>query len=99
MIKTKRCDLCFYTDNSNYGLIECFAKFKDTILVIYKQIVILYAPFYSILRPDIRSRSSICYISEQYRVEDIRKINKAVFIKISEKEMYVSDFSMSQLFS
>ncbi len=99
LIKTKRCDSCFTLGNNKYGLIENFVKLENRILVVYKQIVVLYSPFYSLLRPNIRSRSSICYVSNQYKVVDLRQIKKAIILNISDKEIYVSDFSMSHLFS
>jgi hypothetical protein len=97
--KTKRCDSCFYVENNTFGLIECFVKYEYRYFVIYKKLVNVYSPFYTSLCPEIRCRSSICFSTNQYKVEDIRKIKKATLIKFSEKDIYVSDFSMSHLFN
>jgi hypothetical protein len=78
IIQTKRCDSCIHIEKNKYGLIEWFIKLENKIVVVFKQIVVLYSPFYSLLRPDIRSRSSISYISNEYKVEDIRLVNKAI---------------------
>lgn len=52
--ETKRCDSCFSNLNNKSGLIECFVKINDKILVIYKQIVLVYEPFFSVSCPEIR---------------------------------------------
>ena len=96
---TKRCDSCFFLKDKKFGLIECFVKIENQIFVIYKQLVSVYSPFYSILCPELRARSSICYHTDQFKVVDIREIKKATLIKFSESDIYVSDFSMSHLFN
>ena len=97
--QTKRCDSCIYYENNKFGLIECFVKHEDRILVIIKVIVCVLSPYYSNLCPETRCKLSICYITNQLKVVDIRNVKKAALIKFSETDIYVSDFSVSHLFN
>jgi hypothetical protein len=98
-IQTLRNDACFSNLNNKSGLIECFVNVNDKLLVLYKQIIRVYQPFYSNLCPEIRSRSTLCYLSEDLKIEEVHNLNKAFLISLSTKETYLSTYKMSHLFN
>ena len=83
LIVTKRSDSCFYTKTNKIGLIECFVLLDSKVLVIYRQIVSFFNPFYSLQCPEIRSKLSVCYGSNQLLVEELESLNKGVLINLS----------------
>ena len=93
-IITKRSDSCFYTATNKIGQIEYFVLLDSKILVIYRQIVCLFNPFYSLICPEIRSKISACYHSNQFLVEELTSLNKGVLINLSESECYISHRSV-----
>jgi hypothetical protein len=97
---TKRCDSCFISKTSKkIGLIEYFVYDSVNCLVVAKQLVEIYNPFFSIVCPDLRSKSTICYLSANFFVEEIQNLKKIFFTDILGQDILISSFSVSHLFN
>lgn len=88
--KTKRKDSSFVNKTNQNGLIECFVIENNKIYVIAKKVVTLFNAYTSTVCPEIRSKSFVCYISEQLFVEEIDNLQKTVLININGQNSFVS---------
>jgi len=98
-IKTKRLDSCFINHKNQIGLIECFLIVNNIVYVLAKRIIKSFNAFYSPRFPSISSNSFVCYISDQYFVEEIKYIKKTNLMYVSDNNCFVSLFSTSHLFN
>jgi len=98
-IQTKRCDSCFVSLNGKYGLIEKFFYNNEIFYVIARKIVMIYNPFFTQKYPELKSKLSICAVSGDYFVEEVRNIKKSFIIKPDDDSCYLSTFTTSHLFS
>ena len=99
IMQTKRCDSCFVTANGIYGLIETFFIDNEIVYVIARKIVVLYNPFFAKKYPELKSKLSICAVSNEYFVEEINKIYKSFLIRPEDDSCFLSSFSTSHLFN
>jgi hypothetical protein len=103
LLESKKSNSCIATSTNKIGLIECFYCEHDKLYAVCRTIVNIYNPFFSQTCPSIKSHMSICYISDEYFVEEITSsTNKMFTIKVSTKEnteCFVSSFSTRHLFN
>jgi hypothetical protein len=99
IVKIKRCDACFISNDSQIGLIECFVVYSSNVFVIAKKIVPLFNCFYRPSCPEIKSSMHYCYISDQLFVIELKNITKTLLVHTSNDNCFVSLFHSSHLFS
>ena len=97
-VKTKFCDSCFVNENNKFGCTEYFFVLNDTHYTVARKIYRLFSPFSSEQIDSPASSLHLCYISEDFSVEEVNKIKKVALIKFDNK-CYVSNYSTSHLFS
>jgi hypothetical protein len=98
-LHTKRCDSCFVSSNGTYGLIEKFFYNNEIVYVIARKIVMIYNPFFTQKYPELKSKLSICAVSNDYFIEEVRKIQKSFIIKPDDDSCYISTFTTGHLFN
>ena len=98
---TKRCDSCFISINTKkIGLIEKFVYDSENCLVVAKQLIEIYNPFFSTACNELKSKSTICILSENYFVEELKYLKKIFFTDIlGQDNILISNFSVSHLFN
>ena len=84
--------------NGNYGLIQFFLIQNNIVSVVVRKISILSSPFFVKEYPTIKSKLVVCCLTDEYFLTTIDKLEKIMFIKISEALSFISSFSMSHLF-
>jgi hypothetical protein len=98
--KTKRCDSCFISMTSKkIGLIENFVYDSEKCLVVARQLIEIFNPFFSSVCPDLRSRSTICVKSENFFVAELKDIKKLFFTELNGNDILISNFCVSHLFN
>jgi hypothetical protein len=97
--RTKRNDSSFVNNKNIHGLIQCFIIDNKNTYVIAKKVVTMFNAYTSIVCPEIKSKSFVCYVSDQLFIDKVDNIKKTVIINISNNNSFVSLFSSSHLFS
>lgn len=98
-ILTKRCDSCFISKTNVIGLIDYFVVDNNKIFCLSRKIVPIFNSIYLINYPNIKSKLFICYITNEFFVEEIINIKKIALINVSSENCFISLFNSSHLFS
>ena len=59
----------------------------------------IYNPFFSESLPEFKSKSTTCYITENYFIEEVINIKKIFYTDILGKDIIISTLSISHLFN
>lgn len=102
-IQTKNCDSCFIDNKNSVGLIEFFFEKNNMNYVLARRIVILLSPVYSETFSEFKSELSLCHLSDQYFIIELKDIqSKLVYIQTDKNDngsCFISKFNCSHLFS
>jgi hypothetical protein len=95
---TKRSDACILTSSGEYALVEKFILIGDNVYVIVRIFVEMMCPFYALDFPEFTSKVKVCNLTDKIKVFSLKEIEKVVGVKINERRLIISSFSMTHLF-
>ena len=94
---SKRGDFCIKV-NDVYGLIEFFLVNQVSVFVLVRKVSNLSSPIYVPEVPMIKSKLFLCHLTDEYFLTQLKHIEKAFFIKVTDDLSFISTFSTSHLF-
>ena len=81
-----------------YGLIQYFLVNPYSVSVVVRKVSKLSSSFFIKEFPTIRSKLSLCFLTDEYFLTKIEKLQKVMYIKIADDLSFISSFSFSHLF-
>ena len=97
-IVTNFCDSSFITNNNKIGIIKHIFSYNSVDYFLSEKVLCLCNPFLCSASSERKVLMSICKLTGQFFIEELKDIKKTALIQVEDK-VFVSTFTVSHLFN